>query len=225
MLPLAASGKRRIKCSSAAGLEPLAEDRGDLWDSGEVSSGQSVHVVYAGRPLASGTRCYWKARVRDQAGTLSAWSKPALWTMGLLDAHDWAGKWIGTDRVHVRQKGWPIPDNTMPDPWFRKQFTLDAAPAHAMLYVASIGYHEVYVNGRKVGDTVLAPCATNHKKRARYCTYDIAACLRPGKNVIGLWLGVSWSIFPPYKSDDKPAAPLVLRKPKWNYPEEGVYAS
>ena len=38
-----------------------------------------------------------------------------------------------------------------------------------MLYVASIGYHEVYVNGRKVGDTVLAPRATNHKKRARYC--------------------------------------------------------
>jgi len=196
----------------------LAKDDGDLWDSGEVLSNQSVHVAYAGRPLASRAECFWKVRVRDQAGGLSAWSKPARWTMGLLDKGDWSAQWIGTDAVYVRQRGWPIPDNTLPDPWFRKQFTLDAAPSRAMLYVASIGYHEVYVNGRKVGDTVLAPCATNHKKRARYCTYDIAEYLQPGKNVIGLWLGTSWSIFPPYKSSDKPAGPLVLAQAELELP-------
>jgi alpha-L-rhamnosidase len=190
--------------------ERLAKDEGDLWDSAEVTSNQSVHVVYAGRPLTSGMRCFWKVRVRDQAGVWSAWSKPASWTMGLLDKQDWSAQWIGTDAVFVRKKGWPPPDNTMPDPWFRKMLVLESAPKHATLYVASIGYHEVYVNGRKVGDTVLAPCVTNHKKRARYCTYDIAEHLRPGKNVIGLWLGTSWSIFPPYKRADKPASPLVL---------------
>ena len=157
-------------------------------------------------------------RVRDQAGAPSAWSEPASWSMGLLDPADWKAKWIGTDAVHVRRKGWPVPDNTMPDPWFRKQFTLDAVPVRAMLYVASIGFHEVYVNGRKVGDTVLAPCATNHKKRARYCTYNIAPYLKPGKNVLGLWLGTSWSIFPPYKSDDRPASPLVLAQAEVELP-------
>ena len=94
--------------------------------------------------------------------------------MGLLERGDWRRSGSAQARFTCGSRGWPIPDNTMPDPWLRKQFTLDAAPTRAMLYVASIGYHEVYVNGRKVGDTVLAPCATNHKKRARYCTYDIA---------------------------------------------------
>ena len=206
----------RVLVSSS--LQRLASSEGDLWDSGNVASGESAHVVYAGTPLASRGQCFWKVRVCDQAGVPSAWSQPAYWSLGLLDAADWQAKWIGADAVHVRQKGWPIPDNTMPDPWFRKRFVLDAAPARAMLYVASIGYHEVYVNGRKVGDTVLAPCTTNHKKRARYCTYDIAGCLKPGANVLGLWLGTSWSLFPPYKSDDKPASPLVLAKAEVELP-------
>jgi alpha-L-rhamnosidase len=196
----------------------LAKDEGDLWDSGDMASDQSVHVVYAGRPLASRVPCFWKVRVRDQAGKLSAWSEPAHWSMGLLEPGDWEARWIGADAVFVRRPGWPPPDNTMPDPWFRKQFTLDAAPARAMLYVASIGYHEVYVNGRKVGDAVLAPCTTNHKKRARYCTYDLAGYLHAGKNVLGLWLGTSWSIFPPYKSDDRPASPLVLAQAEVELP-------
>ena len=31
----------------------LTREDGDLWDSGEVKSDQSVHVAYAGKPLAS----------------------------------------------------------------------------------------------------------------------------------------------------------------------------
>ena len=188
----------------------LTADRGDLWDSGEVASSESAHVVYAGHPLRSGMACFWKVRACDPHGVWSTWSKPARWTMGLLGAGDWSAQWIGTDAIHVRRRGWPIPDNTMPDPWLRKQFTLAAAPVRAMLTVASVGYHEVYVNGRKAGDAVLAPCATNHRKRARYCTYDITKLLAAGPNVIGLWLGTSWSIFPHYKTADKPASPLVL---------------
>ena len=40
----------------------LREGKADLWDSGKVASDQSIHVVYAGKPLASRTRCYWKVR-------------------------------------------------------------------------------------------------------------------------------------------------------------------
>ena len=66
------------------------------------------------------------------------------------------------------------------------------------------------MNGKRIGDAVLSPAATNHRKRARYVTYEIADQLQEGKNVIALWLGVSWSIFPPYKTPDKPQTPIVL---------------
>jgi alpha-L-rhamnosidase len=32
---------------------------------------------------------------------------------------------------------------------------LDEQPQRAVLYVASVGYHELYVNGKRIGDDVL----------------------------------------------------------------------
>jgi len=43
--------------------DALAKGTGDLWDSGKVTSAESVHVVYGGQPLHSGQRVYWKVRV------------------------------------------------------------------------------------------------------------------------------------------------------------------
>ena len=81
----------------ASSLEQLDMDDGDLWDSGKISLAQSVPVSYAGKPLASREKCFWKVRVWDSGGDASAWSEPAQWTMGLLDATDWHAKWIGLD--------------------------------------------------------------------------------------------------------------------------------
>jgi len=207
-----ARGQRQTACQIlvAGSMALLNGDQGDLWDSGMVSSDRSVHVTYAGKPLGSGMECYWKVRAKDEGGVTSAWSKPGRWTMGLLEKSDWSAKWIGTDEVFKRGGGFPPPDNKVPDPWLRKTIDLKAKPERATVYVASVGYHELYVNGKRIGDTVLAPAVTNHRKRARYVTYEIADQLRQGKNVIALWLGVSWSIFPPYKTDDKPQTPIVL---------------
>jgi len=207
------SGYQVLVAGSKAVLDG---DQGDLWDSGMVASDQSVHVVYAGKSLTSGMACYWKVRVKDEAGVVSKWSAPARWTMGLLEKSDWHAKWIGTDKVFVRQG---TRDNNVPDPWLRKSFTLDAQPQGAMVYVASVGYHELYVNGQKVDDTVLAPSVVNYRKRARYVTYEIADYLKPGKNVIGLWLGVSWSIFPQYTTPDKPQTPIVLAQAQIELPD------
>ena len=82
----------RVLVASAA--DRLAADDGDLWDSGKVGSDATLHVAYDGKPLASRDRCYWKVRVWDRHGRPSPWSKPATWSMGLLDAADWDARWI-----------------------------------------------------------------------------------------------------------------------------------
>jgi alpha-L-rhamnosidase len=78
----------------ASSAEALARGSGNLWDSGRILTNQSTHVVYAGRPLMSGTRCHWQVRLWDEHGKSTGWSKAAFWTVGLLHPSDWKGQWI-----------------------------------------------------------------------------------------------------------------------------------
>lgn len=197
----------QILVSSSQDL--LDKDKGDLWNSGTIQSSESVNITYAGAPLSTGQTCYWKVRFQNEQGTWSSWSVSALWRMGLF-TDNWKAKWIGSAEMEAQSVGGKRVDNKMQDPWMRKTFTLTDIPQDAIMYVASIGYHELYVNGQKVGDAVLSPSVTDHKSRARYMTYDIAGYLKSGKNVIALWLGTSWAVFPAYQREDKPATPMAL---------------
>ena len=67
----------------ASTVSSLAQDRGDLWDSGKISSDQSIQIPYAGVPLKSGLQCFWKVRVWDKSDQPSLWSRPGFWSMGL----------------------------------------------------------------------------------------------------------------------------------------------
>ena len=58
--------------------------------------------------------------------------------------------------------------------------------------IASLGYHEVYVNGMKVGDKVMQPAVSQLDKHAFWVKYDITPYLREGHNQIMLWLGQGW---------------------------------
>jgi hypothetical protein len=77
--------------SSQAGL---AAGKGDLWDTGGISSDQSLYVPYAGKSLTSLETCWWKVRIWDRHGHPTAWSKPAEWTTALLAASDWKAQWV-----------------------------------------------------------------------------------------------------------------------------------
>ena len=78
----------------AASPASLAQDKGDLWDSGKVASDETVGIAFAGRALRSRDDCHWKVRIWDQGGKVSDWSAANRWTMGLLQRDDWQAKWI-----------------------------------------------------------------------------------------------------------------------------------
>lgn len=186
--------------------ENLEKNRGDMWDTDWVSSDNMQLIPYEGNPLLSDQSYYWKVAVKDEKGNTSTWSEVAQWSTGLFSQNEWTAKWIGTSQLFDSSQR----DCNIDDPWLRKTIYLDDIPGKATLFIASVGYHELYVNGKKIGNHVLAPAVTDHTKRARYIAYDIADNLKKGKNVITLWLGASWSIYAPYITDDKPRTPIVI---------------
>jgi alpha-L-rhamnosidase len=164
----------------------LVEGRADLWDSGPVQSDQSVQVVYGGPQPASRRRVYWQVTVWDETGA-SAASAPAWFEMGLLKRRDWKAQWIGA----VLRGG---ARSTAPAPYLRKSFQLPAAPVAARLYVTALGLYECSINGRRVGDDVLAPGWTDYNQRVRYQVYDVTSLLQSGENVLGAVLGDGWAV-------------------------------
>lgn len=60
------------------------------------------------------------------------------------------------------------------------------------LTVTSLGYHEVYVNGQKVGDRVLQPAVSQLNKRSHNVHYDITPYVHEGDNELLLWIGQGW---------------------------------
>lgn len=327
----------RVLAASSQTL--LAQEKGDLWDSGKMASSHSVLVPYAGKRLASQQAVWWKVRVWDQDDKPSSWSDAAMWSMGMLAATDWKGDWIGihggdappeelqgahwiasksagqgtrwfrgqfdislknpisyalfvaegsgevtaylngqkinpifgsfpkgyvsqnvSEMIHVgmnhiaievrsdtftpaiiagitldrqdghidyiqtdenwrvtdkQEKNWEQPRSgfggatweaaktvtgmTLPVPlgertrlasrMLRKEFTVERVPLSAHVYISGLGYYELYINGRKVGNDVLAPGLTDYDKRVFYVTYEVTKYLHPGKNAIGVMLG------------------------------------
>lgn len=168
----------------AASFRDVVKGENLLWDSGTIEGHEQYCFVPAGimRPAQA---YYWKVGVRSDDSDSFIWSRPTRFTTGLT-RHEWKGGWIdfpgASAKSHV---------------WFRKEVELPVGKGDAVdcfASVASLGYHELYVNGEKADDRVLAPAVSRIDKRVLYVTYDIGGLLRPGKNVIAVAYGPGWSM-------------------------------
>ncbi|WP_214070960.1 family 78 glycoside hydrolase catalytic domain [Mucilaginibacter sp. dw_454] len=191
----------RIIVASSNAL--LSLNIGDYWDSKVVHSSNSTQVTYQGRALPSRKKLYWKVMIWDNKNVASNWSTTVSWSMGLLQAADWKAKWIGamTD---------PCPDSaiTFPAPYFRKEFIVGKKIKQATVYVSGLGFYELYINGKKIGDQVLAPAVTNYDQRSLkkllypyndqstprvlYNTFDVTENIIQQNNVVSILLGNGW---------------------------------
>ena len=75
----------------------LTLNEGDVWNTGKVKSSECLNITYAGNPLKSLQKYWWKVKVWDNRGTESGWSSPSHWTMAMIHPGDWKGKWITSD--------------------------------------------------------------------------------------------------------------------------------
>jgi alpha-L-rhamnosidase len=179
----------------ASSEDKLKAGQGDLWDSGKVASDQSIQVVYAGKPLPSRQRCFWRVRIWDQDGKIAD-SAPAFWEMGLLQPADWQAQWIGfTTNAAAKSpfegarwiwfpEGNPAANAPSGERYFRRIVNLpaDVGIQRATLVLTVDDQFTLFVNGEEVGKSSGQTDAWRELK-----TFDLKPRrLRTGPNVIAV---------------------------------------
>lgn len=132
-----------------------------VWDSGKVAS--SRMSAQFGVDTASRQRISWQVRLWDEADIPGPWSE-ASFEMGLA-REDWKARWINPELTCD-------PQQHKPASYLRGQFELSAL-GDARMYITCHGLYEAWLNGKRVGDFVLAPGSCNYEKRLAYRRFTI----------------------------------------------------
>ena len=183
----------------AGSEEDLEAEENLLWDSGRVESGRTVGVEYGGEALGL---------ARTVCGRFASGTGPAILrpTWGLPSSR-WGcwrgrtGREPGFPPAKVLLATWNLPQGKSTTTWptdspraltCARKFRLQKPVRRARLYATARGVYEVYVNGNRVGDDVLAPGWTDYDRRVQYQTYDVTPLLAEGPNALGAVLGDGW---------------------------------
>jgi alpha-L-rhamnosidase len=152
-----------------------ADMRRVLYDSGRDETLNSLcHAPeLALRPR---TRYWWRVTVWADDGETGE-SETAFFETGKM-GEAWEAGWITAEAEGNLN--------------FRRTFTLPGAPGNARVYMTGLGLYELYVNGRKAGDELLAPGCNDYHSWIQVQTYDVGEYLRAGENRIEVMLGDGW---------------------------------
>ena len=96
----------------------------------------------------------------------------------------WQARWIDPELPHEKAE-------RQPASVLRRAFTLEETE-NAVLYITCHGLYEARINGRRVGDFVLAPGVGDYTKRLTVQAYAVSELLRKGENELTVTLGDGW---------------------------------
>ncbi|MFD3275883.1 family 78 glycoside hydrolase catalytic domain [Aquirufa echingensis] len=154
-----------------------------VWNSGKVSSNQSIFVPYAGAALKSNQAYQVAVQVWDQSDKASVVFKSSFAT-AFLNSSDWKAKWISSgiaaDTVDGRI------------PLFKKSFVASKKVKQARLFITARGLYEASINGKRIGDAYLTPGWTSYNKHLQYQVYDLTSDIKNGLNELDVLLGSGW---------------------------------
>lgn len=170
----------------AVSKKDLNKPSGLLWSSGKVDSDQSLLVEYAGDPLQSGQKYFWRLTVWTNKGG-KCQSDIQSWSMGLLNSSDWTANWIGLNDSAALS----VKDNRtiLPARYLRKEFENKSKQVRATLYVSGVGSSVCFLNGQQIGNDVFGPLPTWYDASVSYLTYDVTTLINEGDNALGVVLG------------------------------------
>jgi len=110
-------------------------------------------------------------------------------SLGSIETGAWAGENL-TDGVLATVA--PQSTGALPATMVRKSFVLDGPVRRATAYATALGLYELRVNGRRVGDQLLAPEWTSYRQRVAYQAHDVTLLLATGENVVAAMVGEGW---------------------------------
>jgi len=184
--------------------ENIKKEVGEVWNSGKVQSNRTVNIEYKGYQLESCTKYYWKVRIWDSKGVVTPYSKTSIFETVFLNGFESKAEWLVA----------PVGLKNIA-PMFRKEFKILSKIRRARAYISGLGYYELSINGKKVGENLLDPGWTDYKKRILYSTYKVDEYLKDGLNVIGIILGNGWFISP--HGDSRCGRPQFIFEMKIEY--------
>jgi alpha-L-rhamnosidase len=103
-------------------------------------------------------------------------------------------KWVNAKALgKVGMEPWGslrVPETRrQPARYLRKNFVVDKKLKKATVSFCGLGWSELSLNGKKVGEDVLSPAISDYSKKVFFQTYDVKKQLQEGTNTFGVILG------------------------------------
>jgi alpha-L-rhamnosidase len=153
-----------------------------------VQSAESLLVPWPAAPLRPRESVAVKVTVTGSDGSVAQSERYTI--ERALQEDDlnsgWSAQAISCPARHVNPKGGNRPIK------LRKRFILESVGEVCRLYITALGVYEISINGRRIGDGVLAPGWQSFKHRHHYQTFNIAEHLLPGENEVVAWVAEGW---------------------------------
>ncbi|MGB6686922.1 MAG: family 78 glycoside hydrolase catalytic domain [Terracidiphilus sp.] len=144
--------------------------------------------------------------VKFTDGTTATFGSGTDWKTAAHPSGDW-------QKSGFKDSGWknavawtqtPGPDaDPLGHPWIpdsvkelRHTFTVSKSIKSARLYATAFGTYEIFLNGKRASEDVMAPGWTDYRERLKYQTYDVTALVESGENAMGALLAPGWYATP-----------------------------
>jgi alpha-L-rhamnosidase len=170
--------------------------------------GEGGHENHSQTPMSA---CLY---IEKQDGTVEVVTSGTKWKAELNATGEWRSSqfddasWPAAVPADVEGRPWP----TGPVKMLRREFHARSGIRSARLYASALGAYRFWINGKRIGDQILAPGWTDYRERVAYQTYDVTKAVTDGNNAIGAYLAPGWYTTPlqwtqePYNYGNTPPA-------------------
>lgn len=182
----------------ATRAELLKDGSADVWDSGNVTSGGSMNVKYAGPAVKPSTRYWWKVEVSGADGKSYPASAEEWWETGLM-SQEWRSEWIGwetreEDAVRKAPAAWianpeVVPGSAKPNSEqvfaYRQTLSIDKPVERALLFATGEDTVFAWMNGEQVMNGAPYP-AYHQMPWQKFVRADVTGEVEQGRNTVAI---------------------------------------